>query len=87
MYNKLRALVRGTGHAEVTGEDLVRAIPAALESNIREALAVLEEDSKLMVDGPNVGLEGVTVHEIVTNEGSPGPRGRWRDWRLSLPRK
>ena len=76
MYNKLRELARGTGHAGVKGEDLARAIPAALETNIREALAALEEDNKLMVDGPNVGLEGVTAYEIVTGEVVPqGTKG------------
>ena len=61
----------GKGHRtwRVTGEALARAIPAALEVNIREALDALEEDNKLMVDGPHGGLEGVIVREIKIEAG------------------
>ena len=52
----------------MAGVDLAMAMPRALEANIREALAMLEEENKSMVDGPNEGLEGVTVYEIVDDE-------------------
>ena len=42
MSNNIIALVRGTG---VTGENLARAMPRALESNIREALDMLDEEN------------------------------------------
>ena len=59
----------------VTGETLARAMPRALEINIREALGMLDEENKLMVDGPNLGLKGVTVYEIVTDEMVPQGEG------------
>ena len=68
MYDKICEMVRGTGDAGVAGVELARAMPRALETNIREALAVLEEENKFMVDGHNVGLEGVTVYEIEADE-------------------
>ena len=54
MYDMIYEMLRGTGGAGVAGVDLARAMPRALEANIREALAVLEEENKFMVDGPNV---------------------------------
>ena len=61
-------MVRGTGSTGVTGDALARAMPRALKVNIREALDMLEEETKLMGDGPNLGLKGVTtVYEIVTD--------------------
>ena len=68
MYDLICEMLRGTGGAGVAGVDLGRTMPRALEANIREALAVLEEENKFMVDGPNVGLDGVTVHEIEADE-------------------
>jgi hypothetical protein len=35
----------------------------------REALDRLEQENKVMVDGPNEGLEGVMVYEIVDDAG------------------
>ena len=78
MYDKLFEMVRGTGDAGlgVAGVDLARAMPRALETNIREALAVLEEETELMVDGPNVGLDGVTVYDLKTaTRVTPGKGG------------
>ena len=69
MSDEIRALVKGTGDGGVAGEDLARAMPAALEVNIREALDTLEVENKLMVDGPLVGLKGVTVYEIDKDRG------------------
>ena len=36
----------------------------------REALDRLEQENKVMVDGPNEGLEGVMVYEIVDEPGA-----------------
>ena len=36
----------------------------------REALDRLEQENKVMVDGPNEGLEGVMVYEIVDDAGA-----------------
>jgi hypothetical protein len=57
------------GGAAVAGVDLARAMPRALGANIREALDRLEQENKVMVDGPNEGLEGVMVYEIVDDAG------------------
>ena len=65
------------GGAAVAGVDLARAMPRALEANIREALDRLEQENKVMVDGPNEGLEGVMVYEIVDDaRASRGSLGR-----------
>jgi len=40
-------------------------MPRALEANIREALARLEQENKFMVGGPKEGLERVMVYKIV----------------------
>ena len=58
------------GGAVVTGRELARAMPMALEACIRGTLDRLEHNNKVMVDGPNEGLEGVTVHEIVDEPGA-----------------
>ena len=62
------------GGAAVAGVDLARAMPRALEANIREALDRLEQENKVMVDGPNEGLEGVMVYEIVDDACRRQPR-------------
>ena len=41
-------------------------MPGALAASIRAAVDALEDDNRLMVDGPLVGLEGVRVYEIST---------------------
>ena len=61
MSDEIRALVKGTGDGGVAGEDLARAMPGALAASIRAAADALEDDNRLMVDGPLVGLEGVRV--------------------------
>ena len=71
MSDAIRALVKGTGDGGVAGEDLARAMPGALAVNIREAVDALEDDNKLMADGPLVGLAGVRVYEIDMNRGGP----------------
>ena len=58
------------GGAVVTGGDLARAMPRVPEASIRGTLDRLEQNNKVMVDGPNEGLEGVTVHEIVDEPGA-----------------
>ena len=79
MSDEIRALVKGTGDGGVAGEDLARAMPAALEVNIREALDTLEVENKLMVDGPLVGLKGVRVYEIDKDRGgAQGTEGEGR---------
>ena len=69
MSDTIRALVQGTGDGGFAGEDLARPMPGALAVNIREAVDALEDETKLMSDGPLVGLEGVRVYEIDMNRG------------------
>ena len=54
----------------MAGGDLAREMPRVPEANIRGTLDRLEQNNKVMVDGPNEGLEGVTVHEIVDEPGA-----------------
>ena len=54
----------------MSGIDLARDMPRALEANIRGTLDRLEQNNKVMVDGPNEGLEGVMVYEIVDEPGA-----------------
>ena len=84
MCNKIFEMVRGTGHAGVTGVDLARAMPGVLATNIREALSVLEEDNNLMVDGPLGGLEGVTVYEIETDKRVTQGKGGGKSARMEI---
>ena len=75
MYAMLCEMFRSSsgpsdGGAAVAGVELARAMPRALEANIRGTLDRLEQNNKVMVDGPNEGLEGVTVYEIVDEPGA-----------------
>jgi hypothetical protein len=54
----------------VSGIELARDMPRVLEADIRRTLDRLEQNNKVMVDGPNEGLEGVKVYEIVDEPGN-----------------
>ena len=74
MSDAVSALVKGTGAGGMAGEDLARAMPRALAASIRAAVNALEDDNKLMVDGPLEGLEGVRVYEIDGNRETTEPQ-------------
>ena len=58
------------GGTMVSGIELARGMPRVLEADIRRTLDRLEQNNKVMVDGPNEGLEGVKVYEIVDEPGN-----------------